>query len=173
MKKNKERTIPIKNYLILGVILLLTIGLVYYFYLWYITYEESKLNTMMMDKYLQVINYNELNNYLVENKDAVIYSSVLEDQKIRHFEKKFKNIIIKNSLNNDILYLDLTEELKDKNITKDIKETYNINNQDIANTPSIMIFKDGNLYSIYNIKDNNYNINNLVDYLEEEDIIND
>ena len=141
--------------------------------MWSNAYEESKLNTMIMDKYLQVINYNELNNYLVENKDAVIYSSVLEDQKIRHFEKKFKNIIIKNSLNNDILYLDLTEELKDKNITKDIKETYNINNQDIANTPSIMIFKDGNLYSIYNIKDNNYNINNLVDYLEEEDIIND
>ena len=167
----KEKNIPLKNYIILAVVLILSIILVIYFYMWYNAYEESKLNTMIMDKYLQVINYNELNNYLVENKDAVIYSSVLEDQKIRHFEKKFKNIIIKNSLNNDILYLDLTEELKDKNITKDIKETYN--NQDIANTPSIMIFKDGNLYSIYNIKDNNYNINNLVDYLEEEDIIND
>ena len=169
----KEKNIPLKNYIILAVVLILSIILVIYFYMWYNAYEESKLNTMIMDKYLQVINYNELNNYLVENKDAVIYSSVLEDQKIRNFEKKFKNIIIKNSLNNDILYLDLTEELKDKNITKDIKETYNINNQDIANTPSIMIFKDGNLYSIYNIKDNNYNINNLVDYLEEEDIIND
>ena len=169
----KEKNIPLKNYIILAVVLILSIILVIYFYMWYNAYEESKLNTMIMDKYLQVINYNELNYYLVENKDAVIYSSVLEDQKIRHFEKKFKNIIIKNSLNNDILYLDLTEELKDKNITKDIKETYNINNQDIANTPSIMIFKDGNLYSIYNIKDNNYNINNLVDYLEEEDIIND
>ena len=169
----KEKNIPLKNYIILTVVLILSIILVIYFYMWYNAYEESKLNTMIMDKYLQVINYNELNNYLVENKDAVIYSSVLEDQKIRDFEKKFKNIIIKNSLNNDILYLDLTEELKDKNITKDIKETYNINNQDIANTPSIMIFKDGNLYSIYNIKDNNYNINNLVDYLEEEDIIND
>ena len=169
----KEKNIPLKNYIILAVVLILSIILVIYFYMWYNAYEESKLNTMIMDKYLQVINYNELNNYLVENKDAVIYSSVLEDQKIRNFEKKFKNIIIKNSLNNDILYLDLTEELKDKNITKDIKETYNINNQDIANTPSIMIFKDGKLYSIYNIKDNNYNINNLVDYLEEEDIIND
>lgn len=169
----KEKNIPLKNYIILAVVLILSIILVIYFYMWYNAYEESKLNTMIMDKYLQVINYNELNNYLVENKDAVIYSSVLEDQKIRHFEKKFKNIIIKNSLNNDILYLDLTEELKDKNITKDIKETYNINNQDIANTPSIMIFKDGNLYSIYNIKDNNYNINNLIDYLEKEDIIND
>ena len=169
----KEKNIPLKNYIILAVVLILSIILVIYFYMWYNAYEESKLNTMIMDKYLQVINYNELNNYLVENKDAVIYSSVLEDQKIRNFEKKFKNIIIKNSLNNDILYLDLTEELKDKNITKDIKETYNLNNQDIANTPSIMIFKDGKLYSIYNIKDNNYNINNLVDYLEEEDIIND
>ncbi len=169
----KEKNIPLKNYIILAVVLILSIILVIYFYMWYNAYEESKLNTMIMDKYLQVINYNELNNYLVENKDAVIYSSVLEDQKIRDFEKKFKNIIIKNSLNNDILYLDLTEELKDKNITKDIKETYNINNQDITNTPSIMIFKDGNLYSIYNIKNNNYNINNLVDYLEEEDIIND
>lgn len=169
----KEKNIPLKNYIILAVVLIVSIILVIYFYMWYNAYEESKLNTMIMDKYLQVINYNELNNYLVENKDAVIYSSVLEDQKIRDFEKRFKNIIIKNSLNNDILYLDLTEELKDKNITKDIKETYNINNQDIANTPSIMIFKDGNLYSIYNIKDNNYNINNLVDYLEEEDIIND
>ena len=129
----KEKNIPLKNYIILAVVLILSIILVIYFYMWYNAYEESKLNTMIMDKYLQVINYNELNNYLVENKDAVIYSSVLEDQKIRDFEKKFKNIIIKNSLNNDILYLDLTEELKDKNITKDIKETYNINNQDSQN----------------------------------------
>lgn len=169
----KEKNIPLKNYIILAVVLILSIILVIYFYMWYNAYEESKLNTMIMDKYLQVINYNELNNYLVENKDAVIYSSVLEDQKIRDFEKKFKNIIIKNSLNNDILYLDLTEELKNKNITKDIKETYNINGQDITNTPSIMIFKDGQLYSIYNIKEKNYNINLLTNYLEEEDIIDD
>ncbi|MGN1342501.1 MAG: DUF6568 family protein [Bacilli bacterium] len=169
----KEKNISLKNYIILAVVLILSIILVIYFYMWYNAYEESKLNTMIMDKYLQVINYNELNNYLVENKDAVIYSSVLEDQKIRDFEKKFKNIIIKNSLNNDILYLDLTEELKNKNITKDIKETYNINGQDITNTPSIMIFKDGQLYSIYNIKEKNYNINHLINYLEEEDIIDD
>ena len=88
----KEKNIPLKNYIILAVVLILSIILVIYFYMWYNAYEESKLNTMIMDKYLQVINYNELNNYLVENKDAVIYSSVLEDQKIRHFEKKFKNI---------------------------------------------------------------------------------
>ena len=65
MKKNNGREIPLKNYIILGLVVLLTLGLVYYFYLWYITYEESKLNETIMDRYLEVINYNELNDYIV------------------------------------------------------------------------------------------------------------
>lgn len=169
----KEKNIPIKNYVLLAVVLILTISLVIYFYMWHSAYEENKLNTMIMDKYLQVINYNELNNYLIENKDSVIYSSVLEDQEIRNFEKKFKTIISKNSLNNQILYLDLTEELKDSNITKEIKETYYLNDKDITNTPSIIIFRDGKINSIYNIKEDNYDIDKLANYLEKEDIIDD
>ena len=98
--------------------------------MWNNAYEESKLNTTIMDKYLQVINYNELNNYLIENKDAVIYISVLEDQKIRNFERKFKSIIVNNSLNSDILYLDLTSELKNNNTKKEIDKnlSYDMNN---------------------------------------------
>ena len=121
MKKDKERTIPIKNYLILGVILILTLGLVYYFYLWYINYEESKLNETIMDRYLEVINYNELNDYIIENRNAMIYTSVLEDNNIRKFEIKFKNTIVRNSLKEKLLYMDMTDIFKDK-----IKYTLNL-----------------------------------------------
>ena len=129
-KMEKERNIPLKNYIILGVVLILSVIVVIYFYMWNNAYEESKLNTTIMDKYLQVINYNELNNYLIENKDAVIYVSVLEDQKIRNFERKFKSIIVNNSLNSDILYLDLTSELKNNNTKKEIDKnlSYDMNN---------------------------------------------
>ena len=161
----KERNIPLKNYIILGVVLILSVIVVIYFYMWNNAYEESKLNTTIMDKYLQVINYNELNNYLIENKDAVIYVSVLEDQKIRNFERKFKSIIVNNSLNSDILYLDLTSELKNNNTKKEIDKTYSINNKSISNV--------GNISSIYNIKDDNYNIEKITKYLKEEGIIND
>ena len=130
-KMEKERNIPLKNYIILGVVLILSVIVVIYFYMWNNAYEESKLNTTIMDKYLQVINYNELNNYLIENKDAVIYISVLEDQKIRNFERKFKSIIVNNSLNSDILYLELTSELKNNNTKKEIDKTYSINNKSI------------------------------------------
>lgn len=169
----KEKNIPFKNYVLLAVVLIISIILVIYFYMWYNVYEENKLNSPIMDKYIQVVNYNELNNYLVENKDSVIYSSVLDNQEIRNFEIKFKSFISDNSLRGSILYLDLTSELKDKEINNSLKETYKVGSNNITNTPSIMIFKDGKLVSLYNIKDNNYDINKLKNYLEEEGIIND
>ena len=151
MKKEKE--IPLKNYILLSIVLILTIVVVIYFFLWKNTYEKSKLQTPILDDYLLVINYNELNNYLVENKDAIIYVSKLNDESIRLFENKFKNIINKNNLNNKILYLDLTEELKENNIVKEINKKYG---KEMTEIPSIIIIKDGKISSSYNIKENKY-----------------
>ena len=162
-----KKRIPLKNYILLGIILIITIILVVYIYMWHNAYKNNEQNTRIMDEYLQVINYNELDNYLTENKNAIIYCSTTNDKNIRIFEKKFKNIISKNSLNNDILYLDLTNEIKNKNTSNELRE------KNITSIPLIIIYKDGNLYSIYDIKDNNYNINKLVDYLKKEEIIND
>ena len=106
----KEENVPFRNYVILAIILILSIAAIIYFYKWYDAYENASLNTSYMDKYLRVINYNEFDNYLMENKDAVLYISVLGDEKTRLFEKKFKNIVNANSLNNSILYLNLDEK---------------------------------------------------------------
>lgn len=168
MKKEKE--IPLKNYILLSIVLILTIVVVIYFFLWKNTYEKSKLQTPILDDYLLVINYNELNNYLVENKDAIIYVSKLNDESIRLFENKFKNIINKNNLNNKILYLDLTEELKENNIVKEINKKYG---KEMTEVSTIVIIKDGKISSSYNIKENKYNIKLLEKYLEKEDVIND
>lgn len=168
MKKEKE--IPLKNYILLSIVLILTIVVVIYFFLWKNTYEKSKLQTPILDDYLLVINYNELNNYLVENKDAIIYISKLNNENIRLFENKFKNIINKNNLNNKILYLDLTEELKENNIVKEINKKYG---KEMTEVPTIVIIKDGKISRSYNIKENKYNIKLLEKYLEKEDVIND
>lgn len=168
-----DKNISIKNYILLAIILIITIILVTYFYMWYGTYKENKLTTPIMDKYMQVINYNELNNYLVENKNAVIYSSVLGNKEIRNFESKLEKLITDSSLKGIILYLNLTSEIKDRKINKELKEKYSLNDKDITDTPSFMIFKEGKLVSIYNVKDDNYNINELRKYLEESEVIDD
>lgn len=170
----KEKEVPLKNYILLAVILLLSIIIIIYFYIWHNTYEESKLTIPIMDKYMQVINYNELNDYLIENKDCIIYSSVLNNQEIRNFEIKLKKVIVNKSLENNILYLDLTEELKNNNLKKEIENKYKDNNNNsLVNVPSIAVFKSGTLESIYLISKNDYEIDPLVTYLKEEGIIND
>ena len=105
MLKSDKKVIPLKNYVYLAIILVVSIFIVYYFYLWYRAYDESKLSTRIMDEYLQVINYNELKNYIIENRDAFVYVSVVNDVEIRDFEKKFKSTVSEYSLKNEMLYL--------------------------------------------------------------------
>ncbi len=169
----KEKNIPFKNYILLAVILIISAILIIYFYMWYSAYENNKLTTPIMDKYMQVINYNELDNYLIENKNCIIYSSFLENQEVREFELKFKDIIEKQSLKNSMLYLDLTTPLESEKVAKDLKEKYKYEDINITDSPSIMIFKEGQLVSMYSIKMDNYNIDNLEKYLIEEGIIYD
>ena len=166
--KNEKREVPVKNYIFLGIIILVTILLLFYFYLWYLTYEESKLNNQIMDRYLQVINYNELEDYIRENKNAYVYVSVLEDKPIRNFEIKFKSTIIDNSLKKEILYLDLTEIYSNKNKLDKANKEYNIDNKNISNVPCILVFEEGSLIKIYDIKENNYDIEQLEEFFEEE-----
>ena len=167
-----EKKIPLKNYIILAVTLIITVVLVIYFYLWQKAYEDSKTNTIIMDEYIQKINYNELSNYLIENKSTVIYSSVVGSQKTSNFEKKFIKVIQDKSLKNSILYLDLTEVVKNKTIKKELLEKYPELNNNIKD-PLIIIFNNDKVIRIYNIKDNNYNIDSLIEFLEKEDIIYD
>lgn len=162
MKKEKE--IPFKNYIILAVILIFTILLVVYLFNWQSVYQKNKLQEPILDKYLMVINYNELDDYLVENKEAIVYVSVLNDEKIRMFENKFKNIIIKNDLNNKILYLNLTNE------SVEINKKYLSN---LSEVPMLIIFDEGKVVESYSIKDNNYDIKAFERFLEKEEIIND
>lgn len=167
MNKNNKREVPIKNYIKLGIILLISILALFYLYLWYRTYEENRLNTPIMDNYLSIINYNELNDYLTENKNATIYLSKLNDNDIRSFEKKFKLIIQDNALKNKILYLDLTNEL-DQNNEITITNNYTINEN---NLPMIVIIENSQVKKTYNIKKNNYDENKLETFLDQNNLL--
>lgn len=162
-KKEKLREIPKKNYIYLLLILLGTILLLIYIYKWYDTYNENTLNTSIMNEYLTVINYNELDNYIIENKDAVIYVSILGNEKINRFERKFKNAILDNNLKNEILYLDLTNE----NINTVTKKL-----QIDENFPHLVVYTNGIITDTYNIKENNYSSNKTIKYLNRIGVTN-
>ena len=164
MKSFGIREIPKKNYIILGIVIFVTLLILYYFYLWAQAYKETKLNIRIMDNYMEVINYTELDNYLVESPDTIIYVSVLEDSAIRSFEKKFKNLIKNNELSNTVLYMDVTNDLYNNSLNQMFKK-YNLNNIDIGSIPLILVMDNGNIDSVYNIRENDYDIDGLKDFI--------
>lgn len=162
-KKNEViREVPKKNYLYLFLILLGSVLFLIYLYNWYEAYNETKLNTSIMNNYLTVINYNELDNYIIENKNAVIYVSIVGNDDINKFEKKFKNIISEHNLRNDILYLDITSE----NINKATKKL-----QIEEEFPYLVVYTNGVITDTYSINDHNYSNSKVEKYLNRIGVI--
>ena len=155
-KKDKLREVPLKNYIYLFLILLGSILFLIYIYTWYDTYNKNKLNTSIMNEYLTVINYNELDDYIVENKDAIIYVSILGNEDINNFERKFKSVVLENNLKNNILYLDITNE----NIESATKKL-----QIEEDFPYLVVYTNGNITDTYNIKENKYSSKKTLKYL--------
>jgi len=170
---NTLRKIPVKNYVILGVVIFITLLILYYFYMWVDVYKESKINIPIMDKYMRVINYNEFSDYLIENPDTIVYVSVLEDEKIREFEKKFKNKYRENEIDNEILYMNITDDIKNKNVRNEMTLKYFVNSLNMTDVPCVLVFSDGKISSIYSVSDNDYDINRFVVYLNNIEVERD
>ena len=173
MKREAFRKIPAKNYIILGFVMVVTLLILYYFYCWVDVYKESKINIPILDKYMSIINYNELDNYIVENPNTIVYVSILEDEKIREFEKELKNKYKNNEIDNELLYMNITDDIKDKNIKNEMTSKYMINSLSITDVPSVLVFNNGVLNSIYSVSDNYYDIDRFVIYLNNIELERD
>lgn len=165
MKKDNLREVPLKNYVILLGVILGSFLILFYFYKWFDTYEESRLNMRIMDSYMQVINYNEIDDYVTENPNTVIYVSVLQNKEIREFEKLMKQKYRDKLIETKILYLDITE-LNDKE-KQELANSYYYNNLSIVDVPCLLVFNNGVVEAIYSVKDSGYNIDNFLMYVNQ------
>ena len=157
---NKKKDIPKKNYFILGTILIISCILVDYINAWYSLYQYEKRGNSPITTYMEIINYNEVENYIEENSDAIIYISKSNNLKIRKFEEDNEKLFKKLELNYNILYMDA------KDVNKDLKIKYNVNEY-----PTILFFKNKRLVNKYVLELDNINYNdikNIIDYSNGE-----
>lgn len=157
---NKKKDIPKKNYFILVIILIISCILVYYINTWYSLYQYEKRGSSPITTYMEIINYNEVENYIAENSDAIIYVSKSNNLKIRKFEEDNEKLFKKLELNYNILYMDA------KDVNKDLKIKYNVNEY-----PTILFFKNKRLVNKYVLELDNINysdMKSIIDYSNGE-----
>ena len=88
-KKEEVKEIPVKNYLVLGVIIIITLLASLYIFAWLRQYNDSKVNTPIITSTLREVQYNNLNTVVKERDILVMYMCTTDEDICRNFEKKF------------------------------------------------------------------------------------
>lgn len=176
------RKIPLKNYIIYMVVVIVTVAISFYIVaLFNKNKEYYENNSVLKDILSEIIIKKDLtikenfNSYLLEDSDLIVYMSSGKNKNIKSFENEFKHYIINHKFENDIVYINLDNV--DKNFVNNFIDEFNsdeeLKNYEIdIKQPMIIIFKDGKIYNIYNEKNQSiYNINLF--FIETGVVIND
>lgn len=120
--------------------------------------KEELLNTSEINEYLTEIKYEELQNYLVEQPNIVVYVSNSGEKTTDDFDKKIISVIRKYNLENDIIYINI----KDTNIVDPLYQ----------NAPVLIFYENNEVKDI--IACNTLkNSKDIIEVLEERSVIND
>ncbi len=140
MENEPMRRIGIQNYIVVIVIFLLTIGVVWGLRNWYISYQKYQLTIPVLKGTLKEIAVNEIDNYITENDDAIIYFEVSNEEESRKVSKGLIDIVKEKNLTDRVVYLNLASLTDKDSFLKEFSSKY-IEKE--INYPSIVVFNDG------------------------------
>lgn len=153
----EKRKVPLKNYIILFFISVLTILLTIYINEWIKTYNENKLSTSPLYGKVNEVNINELDVALSEISEVILYVSYNNDKNIYKMEEKLLKKLNKEELYSHFIYLNINENLNNEEYLNILKTRFPNMNDNITKAPLFIYIKDGEAKSVINSN------NNLVD----------
>lgn len=152
------RKIPLKNYVILCIIVISTVLAVFYVRSWYITNKEYYSRNSVIKDVTREINVDEISNYALESPKFMLYVSSGVDADVKDFENNFKKLIKKLEISEDILYLNMDNVNNDLySSLSSFSSNNKISSLIIQSKASLYVFSDGKIVGVLN------NVNNFSD----------
>lgn len=148
---------PKKNYIILIVLVVSTVFVTLFISDVYL--QKSKKESICY-QYLNRIMLTELDEYIIENPNSIIYISDKYDLSNEHFEKEFKDNIEQLNLKNNVVFIDKSDLTS--SVRKELKNKYNVDIPDVNNS-IVLMFIDSKVTNIV-IVDDNTNAYDFIDY---------
>lgn len=147
-----------KNYAFLILIIVFTILIT--LYLSYIYSNKSK-SVSEIYKYANVITYNDMDEYISENPDCIVYVGNKYNLDYTEFEKKLINVLDEYHLKDNFVFINVNNKIITK-INKDYKVVLKINK-----IPYILIFVNGKIFE-YNQISFDSNVKSIIGYEDFE-----
>lgn len=166
---DEKKSIPLKNYFILFLIILGTFLIVYYLYRWYDVYSDYQDDIPVIRDTLLEVSEEEMYHYIQESSTTVVYLCTSEDTACRNFEKNFKKLIERDSLKEYITYVNLTHVDKQK-FMDSFNERYHYK-KELQNYPALIVFDSGNVVDmLQEKKDNKISISDVKSLLKRNEV---
>lgn len=170
----KTKNIAPKNYVIFGVVCILTVVLVFYLSMWYETRREYYKNNSVMSEVLAEINKTELSSYVLENPNAIIYIASSKDEGIKKFEKELKKFIQDHNLTNQFVYLDLSQPYNN-DVVSEIKNlssnNFRIDRFNINQGVNFIVFENGKVKAILHRDSPNVEMDHIKNFMNVYEVV--
>lgn len=145
----KERVNYLRLLLILIAVILLTIMVCNL----YRNHEENKGKESYLAKYIPNIKCSEISNAVTElNSNSFLYLTFTGSKDIYNLERELKREIKKNNLEDNIIYVDCTDNLNSDRSVTYVNELFKVG-EDTIKVPAIIYFKDNNPKDYIDSKD--------------------
>lgn len=159
------RKVPLKNYILLFVLVGVTVFLTYYCCDLY-NERHKKSYTSLISSFITEIKEDDIENYVLENPNVVLYISDKTDENLKEVENKMKSFLTEKNIYSYFVYVNVLKTEEEKlNI---FQENYNLE-LDFDKIPILVAFQDGELKEMYNIQE--WNSNELTDFLTRNEVI--
>lgn len=123
-----------KNIIILSVVCIVTLGVLFAALKINRNRLDNIKNKSYIDGYLTEIKYDSIDDFVVENPNAIIFVSNSDSKESSDFEKVFAKVIAKYNLENSVYYINI--------------HNVNLVDQFYQNAPEIIVYKDSNVSEV-------------------------
>lgn len=146
-KNEKNRIIPLKNYVILACLFVGTILLLMVITNKYEEIIEFEKQTPVIRDTLQEITSTEVEHYVTENPTTIMYMCTASDDSCRSYEKKLKKLVEEKDLRDDIIYVNLSNDDVNQ-FVDEFNNKYPFSKELTISYPAFVIIEDNKVQAI-------------------------
>ncbi len=142
-KRNSKEELPkigLNRYLSLIGIFIIMLLLVVGLQRWYVSYQDYENKKPLLKDKISEVMPKELDSYLMENDDAILYIQSNEDATSRDIAADLVDLVKKRDIMNRIVYLNV--DANDHTFIEEFNKKY-IEDKNLNSYPAFILFEDG------------------------------
>lgn len=137
------KTVPTRNYMILIGMIILIITACFAIFNLYNIYQENKITKSVLSK--NSVKFEDLSEITKEmSADTFLIISYTKNSKIYQNEKEIKQLLNKNNLLDNVLYLDATDKMGEENFVEELNNTLGLKEDNRIDSIPALVFYSKN-----------------------------